>query len=136
MKKFKTLSFAVAVVLLLLGAGPLRSACAATYLETSLMVAVSTTVSSPTTIVSATNWAADVGILLNWSGSGTKPNGEYLLLSSSNSGFSNVASTGTARIAADNSEASRLWLNNYNGPLYGVVIGTTSAQNVSVIRKK
>ena len=134
--KSRTLRAALAAAFLLIAGGPLRPATAATYLETSTMVAVSTTPSSPTQILAATNWSADVGILLNWSGSGTKPNNEYLLLSSSNSGFSTSASTGTARIVAGNSESERVWLTNYTGPLYGVVIGTTSAQNVSVVRKK
>lgn len=106
------------------------------YLETAQMVSVSTTPSSPTTLLSAVNRGGSVYVLLHWSGSGTKPNGEYLLLSSSSSGFSTSASTGTARIPAGNSIDAGLYLGTYNGPLYGVVVGTTTAQNVTVIRKK
>lgn len=106
------------------------------YLETAQMVSVSTTITSPTTLLSPVNRGGSVYIMLHWSGSGTKPNGEYLLLSSASSGFSNSASTGTARIPAGNSIDAGLYLGTYNGPLYGVVIGTTSAQSVTVIRKK
>lgn len=136
MKRMKTLSAVALGGLLLLVAGPRRPCLAGTYLETNTQVSVSTTPSSPTQIIAATTWQGDVGVLLIWSGSGTKPNGEYLLLSSSNSGFSTSASTGTARVPASNLESERLWLKDYTGPLYGVIVGTTSAQNVSVIRKK
>lgn len=139
-KSFKTLSFVSAAVLLLLGAGPLRpafGACRGTSFGSKTMVSVSTTVASPTTILSVTQGACqEVKLMLVWSGSGTKPNGEYLLLSDSASGFSNVASTGTFRIPAGNLANEFFDLGEYAGPLYGVVIGTTSAQNVAVLRKK
>ena len=136
MVKIKKLLRGFAVASLLIGAAPLHHAFAATYLETSKMVSVSTTPASPTLIIAATTWQADVGILLNWSGSGTKPNGEYLLLSSASTGFNTSASSGTARVVAGNSESERMWLTNYSGPLYGVIVGTTSAQTVSVLRRK
>ncbi len=136
MTKSKMLRNVFAAALLLFAAGPLRPAFGWTYLETNTQVAVSTTITTPTTLIAASNWSAEVGILPIWSGAGTKPNSEYLLLSSSLTGFSNVASTGTARVAAGSLESDRLWLTNYSGPLYAVAIGTTTAINVSVIRKK
>ncbi len=135
MQKLK-LRYVFAVALLLPAAWPLRSACAATFIETTSMVQVSTTVSQPSLIIAGTQWTADVGILFNWSGAGTKPNGEYLLLSSSSTGLSSATANGTARISAGNLESERVWLTNYTGPLYGVMIGTTATPTVSIIRKK
>lgn len=139
MKKFKSLSFVMAAVLLLSGAGPLPSAfaeCSATALQTKVMVAVSTTPASPTQLLAATNTSCgEVYLMLHWSGTGTYPNSEFLLLSDSSSGFSTSATTGTVRIPAGQRPSDFLSLGLYRGPLYAVVIGTTSAMNVSVIRK-
>lgn len=144
MKKFKTLSIAIATVLLLIGAGPSRFAfaeCRATSLSLKSMVAVSTNIASPTTLISPTIGACqEVKLLLHWSGSGTKPNNEYLLLSDTNSGFSSSASTGSIRIPAGNLPNEFFDLGEYAGPLYAVVIGTTgagtTAPNVSVLKRK
>lgn len=126
--------------LLLSAAGPLRPAfaeCMATNLGTPTVVAVSTTMASATTILAPTNLScADVQIMLNWSGSGTYPNGEYLLLSDSSVGISSNTSSGTFRIPAGQRPSDFLNIGSYKGPLYGVVMGTTSAQGVFVIRKK
>lgn len=141
MKKFKSLSFVVVGSLLLLAAGPLRPAfadCDGSTFVTKAMVAVSTTPASPTTLLatSAPGPVSCVQIMLHWSGAGTYPNSEFLLLSDSSSGFSTSATTGTIRIPAGQRPSDFLDLGQWRGPLYGVVIGTTSAQNVSVLRKK
>lgn len=139
-KTFKTLSFVIVGALLLTAAGPLRpafGACRGTSFGTKTLVSVSTTPASPTTILAPTQGACqEVKLLLLWSGSGTKPNGEYLLLSDTSSGFSTSVTTGTFRIPAGNSTNEFLDLGEYAGPLYGVIVGTTSAQAVSVVRKK
>ena len=125
-------------VSLFLTAGPLHPAWAfmGTYIDGS-QVAVATTPATPTKLISACPTAAgDVGILPFWSGSGTKPNGEYLLLSSENVALSTLTNSGTLRIPAGNLESERIWLKDYVGALYGVVIGTSSSMNVSVIRKR
>lgn len=141
MKKFKSLSFVVAVALLLLGAGPLRPAfadCDGSTFLTRAMVSVSTTPASPTTIfaTSGPGPMSCVQIMLHWSGSGTYPNSEFLLLSESSTGFSTSGSTGTFRLPAGQRPSDFFNLGGYRGPLYGVVIGTTSPMNVSVLRKK
>lgn len=139
MKKFRKLRYVVAGALLLLAAGPLRPAFAwfdSTYLETASMVAVSTTPTLPTTILAATAGGANVKLMLNWSGSGTYPNSEYLLISSNSTGISTQATNGTIRIPAGQRPSDFIDLGDYKGPIYGVVLGTTSAQNVSVLRKK
>lgn len=144
MKKFKSLSVVFAGALLLTAAWPLRPAmaeCRGTNLATKTMVAVSTTITSPTTLIAAGSLGAcqEVKILLHWSGSGTKPNSEFLLLSDTTS-FSNSASTGTFRIPAGNLPDEFFNLGEYAGPLFAVVIGTTGAgtslPNVSLIKKK
>lgn len=141
MKKFKTLSFVIGAALLFITVGPLRSAfaeCHGSTILTKAMVAVSTTPSSPTTLfaTSAPGAPACVQIMLHWSGSGTYPNSEYLLISDSSSGFSNSATTGTIRVAAGQRPSDFFDLGEYIGPLYAVVIGTSAAQNVSVFRKR
>lgn len=139
MKNFKKLRNVLGVSLLFIGAGTPRLFAgwfSGTELETKSMVSVSTAPASPTTILSGTNGNADVLIMLHWSGSGTYPNSEFLLLSNSSTGFSNSASTGTVRIPAGQEPHHFINLGDYRGALYGVVIGTSAAQNVSVIRKK
>lgn len=141
MKKFKTLSLVVAGVLLLTVAGLLRPAfgeCRGVSLSSKVMVAISTTATLPTTILAggALGACQEVKILLHWSGAGTKPNNEYLLLSDTASGFSTSATTGTLRIPAGNLPNEFFNLGEYAGPLYGVVTGTAAVLNVSVYKKK
>lgn len=137
MKKFKSLSIVIVAALLLNGAGPLQSAfaeCRGTQLDKKVVIAVSTIVASPSTIIAPGSLGAcqEVKLMLLWSGSGTKPNGEYLLLSDTNSGF---VSTGTLRIPAGSAANEYFDLGEYAGPLYGVVVGTSSAF-VSLYKKK
>lgn len=142
MKKFKTFPFAFVVALLLLAAGPPRPAfadCRGAYMETASMVLVSTTVALPTRLLNSTDGQPCVDILLNWSGTGTKPNNEFLLVQTSSFGFSSSASTGTVRIPAGNSMSDAYSFGEYRGQLWAVVIGTTGAgvaPTVAVIRKK
>ena len=141
MKKFKSLSFAVVAALLLLGAGPLQPAfadCRGASLATKSTVAVSTTIGSPTTLIAAgaLGTCQEVWVMLNWSGTGTKPNGEYLLLSDTSTGISSSTTTGTFRIPAGNSPSEFFRLGEYAGPLFAIAQGTTSALNVSILKKK
>lgn len=117
---------------------PLRAVHAldTTVFDQATQVNVSTIVASPTQILPAVYATSDVMIMLNWSGSGTYPNNEFLLLSSSGTALSTSTTAGTFRIPAGNRPSDFISLNNYRGPLYGVVLGTTSAQIVSVMRKK
>jgi hypothetical protein len=99
------------------------------------MVAVSTTPASPTKIIDGSIGRSTVKIMLHWSGSGTYPNGEFLLLRSDSSDFNTSATTGTARIPAGQRPSDFIEI-DVNSNLYGVIVGTTGAQNVTVIRTR
>ena len=106
-----------------------------TYFDVKNRVAVSTTPSAPTKILTAVSGPAWVQIRLRWSGSGTLPNGENLLLSNSSTTFSVSFTTGTSGILATN-EPNMFDLGCYSGNLYGLIVGSTSAQNAEVFRKR
>lgn len=135
MKKFKQLSFIVAVALLLNGAGPLRSLFAATtYFDVALQVNVSSQPAAPTLLLAAINAPyADVRIIC------TQYNlaGENILLSSSASGFNTSVTTGTARVPCLPPTVQQLdiFLDNYSGPLYAVANATYTIP-VTVFRKR
>lgn len=136
MNKFQKLLFGFVGGVALGALLPWRTAHAigdTTLFDTAKQISVATTTASPTLILSSIYSSADVALMLNWSGSGTFPNNEYLLLDSKNTNFT---STGTLKIPAGQRPSDYLYLNNYRGPLYGVVVGTTSAQTVFVLRKK
>lgn len=141
MKKFKSLSFVVALAGMLLASSLGSSAfaeCRGTSLGTKSHVAISTTLASPTTLIApgALGSCQEVWIMLNWSGSGTKPNGEYMLLSDSSTGISTSATNGTIHIPAGNAPNEFFRLGEYAGPLYAVVQGTTSAMTAEILKKK
>lgn len=107
-----------------------------TYFETASRVSVSTTPTSATKILTAVSGPSWVWVRLQWSGSGTLPNSEFLLLSQSSTTFSVSTTTGTARIVASNEQNNIFEIGCYSGDLYAVVTGTTAAQNVEVFRKR
>jgi hypothetical protein len=138
MNYFKKLRDVVMGCLLLIGAGALPASAwfTPTYFETNKVVSVATTPATPTLILADSPGDASVKLMLHWGGTGTKPNGEYLLLSDSNVAISTSSTVGAARIPAGNSVNEIYDLGDYRGAVYGVVLGTTSAQLVSVIRKR
>lgn len=135
MKKIKTLSFAFGVALLFITAGPLRPAFAGLVsFSSSTVVSVSSQTASPTTILPSMQGA--ISHIEIWCYQLNNA-GERLAVQSSTTGFSTSLTAGTAMIACTPNSVGRtpLILENYLGPIYGVVNSTYTIP-VHVLRVK
>lgn len=127
MKKFKTLSFAFGVALLLLAAGPLRPAFAgAVSFNDNKQVVCST--SAVTALSSQCSTCLRTTII--------NGNTDYILIGTSSAlvDYSTVASTGTARITNASYSPDGV-VNPYTGPLYCLGSGSGGV-TVQVLRVK
>ena len=137
-EKLKKLRDIVIGGLLLIGAGsPAAFAWfSPTNFETSKMIAVSTTPASPTKLLDALSGDASVCIQPLWSGTGTKPNGEGIVIADTNVTIATNVATGYARIPAGNLVSEIFCIGDYKGALYGVTFGTGTPLDVMVLRKR